>query len=523
MTKFKRQLVPGSYLTAADMLQVLSQQQLTAAAAGTSVLLAAEPALAWLLDYCCVGTLVGESHIPIVTAGDSTQPSISLVVASEPALDISAAHRVAAASPATPDDASSAAAAGVSSTDGSLDRLAMEVAATAGINRASAQVQQQYQQHQQQVLNRKQRRARRTPGAAAAAVSNSSVREGSVAVAGIKPPPAATAAVSAELAACSRVPASATDACGTASTEDMPEVAANSAVAGLIQAADGSLAAAPGPSSQVLQHQQRKHAPCELLHLVQLDLPEAVFLVHVLHCCRIHINTAAAAADVELQNCRAGHPVLSQVANSQTQQQCNLQHSQQQPEGGQHSQQQMKHLMSLQELWQWCCDAAGDNLAFVSQYAAYHHFRSKGWLPRSGLLYGADYVLYQLHPEHAHSNYLVSVLIERRGAETTGTPALGWQELSDCGTRAQQVSAADVEQAAFKQPNYGGFRTGLSWLDAHILQRLARQVLKQLLLLYVVVPPGLLLAGPECLQQLTVREVLVQRWVPAEHRDDGKG
>jgi tRNA-splicing endonuclease subunit Sen2 len=34
----------------------------------------------------------------------------------------------------------------------------------------------------------------------------------------------------------------------------------------------------------------------------------------------------------------------------------------------------------------------------------------QGWLPRSGLLYGTDFTLYQMHPSVAHSTFSVVVM-----------------------------------------------------------------------------------------------------------------
>ena len=45
--------------------------------------------------------------------------------------------------------------------------------------------------------------------------------------------------------------------------------------------------------------------------------------------------------------------------------------------------------------------------AFALKCAATVHFRLTGWLPRSGLQYGADFVLYQRHPSLVHSDSTV--------------------------------------------------------------------------------------------------------------------
>ena len=45
-----------------------------------------------------------------------------------------------------------------------------------------------------------------------------------------------------------------------------------------------------------------------------------------------------------------------------------------------------------------------------SQYAAFQFYRGKGWMPRSGLQYGAHFVLYRRHPALCHSDYAVVVV-----------------------------------------------------------------------------------------------------------------
>jgi hypothetical protein len=43
--------------------------------------------------------------------------------------------------------------------------------------------------------------------------------------------------------------------------------------------------------------------------------------------------------------------------------------------------------------------------SFVVRYAAYHHFRSLGWVPKSGQKLGVDFVLYPLSPDNSHATY----------------------------------------------------------------------------------------------------------------------
>lgn len=43
--------------------------------------------------------------------------------------------------------------------------------------------------------------------------------------------------------------------------------------------------------------------------------------------------------------------------------------------------------LSVLQLWRVFCSAQPN---FEITYAAYHHFRSKGWVPKSGIKYGTD-------------------------------------------------------------------------------------------------------------------------------------
>jgi hypothetical protein len=136
-------------------------------------------------------------------------------------------------------------------------------------------------------------------------------------------------------------------------------------------------------------------------------------------------------------------------------------------------------------LWRRLCATRRD---FIVLYVAYHHFRAKGWIPRTGLQYGVDFVLYQRHPALAHSDY--SVVVLPRGA---GTP---------------RATAAEL------------VRPEPCWHEIQITNRLTSQVGKRLLLLHVQHAAGAAadLTSPKCLQQFAVQERIVRRWVPEAQR-----
>lgn len=58
--------------------------------------------------------------------------------------------------------------------------------------------------------------------------------------------------------------------------------------------------------------------------------------------------------------------------------------------------------LSPAQLWARCVAA---DAAFVKAYAVYHFLRSRGWVPRSGLKFGADFLAYRRGPRHFHSRF----------------------------------------------------------------------------------------------------------------------
>jgi hypothetical protein len=139
------------------------------------------------------------------------------------------------------------------------------------------------------------------------------------------------------------------------------------------------------------------------------------------------------------------------------------------------------------------------------------HPRSKGWLPRSGLLYGADFVLYQLHPAVVHSDY-AAMLVPLQGRARM---ELSWQETQIANRLISQVGArAGCAAAAARCAPCGSVRN----------RRLPRppQVGKRLVLLYIhsdVPLEGEVCSSPACLEHVTAEERMMARWVPDATRD----
>uniref|UniRef100_A0A131XWF7 tRNA-intron lyase n=1 Tax=Ixodes ricinus TaxID=34613 RepID=A0A131XWF7_IXORI len=142
--------------------------------------------------------------------------------------------------------------------------------------------------------------------------------------------------------------------------------------------------------------------------------------------------------------------------------------------------------LDLLKLWQRLCALCP---TFPARYAAYHHFRSKGWVVRTGSRYAADYLLYKDGPAFYHATF--SVLVRQAWSETL-------EETADCRLR--------------------------SWTSLAGLIRLNASAAKAVLLCYVVIPKDVDLSTPECLRSFKIQELLLRRWITSEERerkDDG--
>ena len=76
------------------------------------------------------------------------------------------------------------------------------------------------------------------------------------------------------------------------------------------------------------------------------------------------------------------------------------------------------------------------------------HLLPQGWIARTGLQYGADFVLYQRHPALAHSDYTVLVIPLAPGHR----PGLGWHDLQIANRLSSQVQASAAVVVAVATP-----------------------------------------------------------------------
>ncbi|KAL5336323.1 hypothetical protein BJX70DRAFT_372980 [Aspergillus crustosus] len=138
---------------------------------------------------------------------------------------------------------------------------------------------------------------------------------------------------------------------------------------------------------------------------------------------------------------------------------------------------------------------------FLISYVVYHHFRSLGWVVRSGVKFGVDYIIYNRGPVFSHAEFAILII------PSYDHPY--WSETED-----RKAECADKQAR--------------SWWWFHCVNRVQAQVKKTLVACYVDVPPpsqdleaasagsidiGVLLA------RYTVRELIIRRWIPNRSRD----
>ncbi|KYO49024.1 tRNA-splicing endonuclease subunit Sen2 [Alligator mississippiensis] len=139
--------------------------------------------------------------------------------------------------------------------------------------------------------------------------------------------------------------------------------------------------------------------------------------------------------------------------------------------------------LTILELWKMFSDVQP---SFRTTYMTYHYFRSKGWVPKVGLKYGTDFLLYRKGPPFYHASYSVM---------------------------------AELVNDDFK----GSLRRPFSWKSLSGLNRTTTNVSKELILCYLIRPSDMTekeMSSPECMKRIKVQELIVNRWVSSRERNE---
>ena len=136
--------------------------------------------------------------------------------------------------------------------------------------------------------------------------------------------------------------------------------------------------------------------------------------------------------------------------------------------------------IGLQEMWKTFCTIEED---FPQRYRVFHHYRTEGWVVKSGYKFGADWLLYKLGPAFYHATYMVVVEpVDRETGEVLDDLALTWRDVLG-RTRVATAVKKDLLIARVTQ-----------WADKRDWD------------------------GPHCLHSMAVSALRVRRWVPGEER-----
>ncbi|XP_066471223.1 tRNA-splicing endonuclease subunit Sen2 [Tiliqua scincoides] len=140
--------------------------------------------------------------------------------------------------------------------------------------------------------------------------------------------------------------------------------------------------------------------------------------------------------------------------------------------------------LSVLKLWTFFSDVQPN---FRTLYMAYHHFRAKGWVPKIGLKYASDLLLYRKGPPFYHASYsVIAELVVDDDFEGSSQRPFNWKSL--CG-----------------------------------LNRTTANVSKELMFCYLIKPSNMTekeMASPECLKRIKVQELILNRWVSSRERSE---
>ena len=145
--------------------------------------------------------------------------------------------------------------------------------------------------------------------------------------------------------------------------------------------------------------------------------------------------------------------------------------------------------------------------SFLPRLASYVHFRNNGWLPKSGLQYGSDFVLYRNVPSLVHSDYCVIL-----------------QPASDAFVASERVALFEMTRKNLKEEmrHHHEFGERLDkqiyhifglYIDLQAVSRLCGQVRKTLFFAQISYPRRIDVFNYKCVRTIRIKEARVERFV----------
>ncbi|CAH0771928.1 unnamed protein product [Bemisia tabaci] len=79
---------------------------------------------------------------------------------------------------------------------------------------------------------------------------------------------------------------------------------------------------------------------------------------------------------------------------------------------------------------------------FAYKYVAYHHFRSKGWIVKSGIKFGGDFLLYKQGPPYYHASFIIVV---DKGNSMSWTTLMGLNRLAGSVNKELIIASVSIQ------------------------------------------------------------------------------
>lgn len=114
------------------------------------------------------------------------------------------------------------------------------------------------------------------------------------------------------------------------------------------------------------------------------------------------------------------------------------------------------NVLRIRDMWILFQESQPD---FIEKYVAYHYFRAKGWVVKSGTKFGGDFLLYKKGPLYFHASYIVIVEVLKNGQnsrnKTTWQKIVGINRMAETANKEVLICHVlwpDVEEEKFNDP-----------------------------------------------------------------------
>ncbi|KAL8212434.1 UNVERIFIED_CONTAM: hypothetical protein K2H54_046663 [Gekko kuhli] len=168
--------------------------------------------------------------------------------------------------------------------------------------------------------------------------------------------------------------------------------------------------------------------------------------------------------------------------------------------------------LSILKLWEFFSEVQPN---FRTTYMAYHYFRGKGWVPKVGLKYGTDLLLYRKGPPFYHARLAYG--------NPSGQPSMLVGLPLAPGVTPHRVTSCCSGGAGCLRASPPGL-SGLVqhvWVGRHSGR--AQHPSQELMFCYLIKPSDMTeeeMSSPECLKRIKVQELILHRWVSSRERSE---